>query len=434
MGKNPKIMKVDNKNKLKILFVPAWYPSKANPLEGIFVKEQAKAVSLHNDVTVLFASFSRSSEHGRHNEISDEVEDGIRTLRVEYGGWVHFWAGLLLRKKGAKGTSPDLKIKGSQLLLKPIGFLLDIILSLQYYWIILSTFKQLIKRERKPDIIHAHVYSAGVPAVIIGEIYKIPVIITEHYSGFRMHSLTYVERIKARFAFKRAQIILPVSDDLGSHIRAYGVQNHFKTVPNPVNTKTFYYYPDHNNKPADKVKKLLLVAILRPVKGVPYLLQALSKLKEKRDDFRLDILGDGPNKTEYEKLSTNLELDSTVKFHGYKPHEEVAQFMRCCDVYVLPSVSDNLPGVIVEAMACGKPVIATDSGGSREMVNEKVGILVPPKDSDALQKAIEYMLDNYQNYSAEAISHFAKERFSYESVGKVLDETYRNLLSNINNG
>ena len=76
--------------------------------------------------------------------------------------------------------------------------------------------------------------------------------------------------------------------------------------------------------------------------------------------------------------------------------------------------------VYIEAMACGKPVIASDIGGPKEIITPDTGILVPPGNSEALSKAIEFMLDNCSSYSAEKISQYAKERFSYETVGKML--------------
>jgi len=101
--------------------------------------------------------------------------------------------------------------------------------------------------------------------------------------------------------------------------------------------------------------------------------------------------------------------------------------MRECDFFVLPSFYENFGVVYIEAMACGKPVIATNAGGPKEIVNEDIGVLVPPKDVEALIKAIEYMLDNYQNYSTEKIAQYAKKRFSYEAIGKILDEVYKSI-------
>jgi glycosyltransferase involved in cell wall biosynthesis len=227
----------------------------------------------------------------------------------------------------------------------------------------------------------------------------------------------------------KANIILPVSYDLKKHIESYGICNRFEVVPNVVNTELFYPDPAINKS---TTKRMLLVALLSPVKGVYYLLKALGELKNKREDFVLDIVGDGLNKEEYEELTKKMELEEKVKFHGLKSKEEVAEFMRRCDFFISPSLVETFGVVYIEAIACGKPIIASDLPVLRELINKERGILVPPKDIDALEKAIDYMLDHYQDYSSEKISQYAKDNFSYEVIGRKLDEVYRSL--SINNG
>ena len=375
-----------NKKRLKILFIPAWCPY---TLDGIFIKEHAKAVFLYNDVVVLYSeSIDRSIKS--HYKIKDNIEDGIRTLCLYYR---------------------------RPLIPKATYFI--------YLWSIFKGFRKLMHEEWKPDIIHAHVFSAGVPAVILGRIYKIPVVITEHWSAFPRHLLGKFNILIARFAMNRAKIILPVSKDLGNSIKSYGIKNIFEVVPNVVNAKIFYPSLQKN---VNKVKKILFVALLSPIKGVPYLLQTIAQLRQKRQDFVLDIVGDGPNREEYEKLSNKLGLEKIVKFHGLKTKLEIAEFMRNSNFFVLPSLWENLPCVLIEAMASGLPIIASNVGGIIEITNKDIGVLIPSKDIKALTNAIDYMLDNYQNYSSAKISQYAKERFSYEVVGRKLSKIYREVV------
>ena len=384
-------MEVSDKKRLKTLFIAGWYPTKKNPVSGVFIREHAKAVSLYNDVVVLYSGridYSTKNDY----RIEDNVEDGIRTLRLHY------------RKS---------------LIPKTTYFI--------HLWSVFKGFRKLMHEGWKPDIIHAHVFSAGVPAVILGKIYKIPVVITEHYTKIATHSLKLIEKIKVRFAMNRANFILPVSRDLKQALQEhYNIKSKFIVVPNVVNTDMFYplkSFHRQNNK-----KRMLSVCILSPRKGIDYLLKSLYQLKQKRQDFNLDIVGDGPNRKEYEELTKKLDLDKIVKFYGRQL--EIVSFMRNCDFFVLPSLYENFGVVYIEAMACGKPVIATNAGGPREIVNEDVGIMVPPKDVKALKGAIEYMLDNYQSYSPEKIAQFARERFGYESVGQRLDEIYKEVALN----
>jgi len=417
------------KRRLKILFLPAWYPTKENPVVGIFVKEHAKAVSLDNDLVVIYAYLDPFPQLKRFFQISKENYDGIETLRVKYGGIFSYIRNLIrpLGKNKDKGkvVKQSERIGSKGILFKILKFPYIVVNELLYCWSIFTAFRKLFKEGWKPDIIHAHVYSAGVPAVILGKIYKIPVVITEHWTGFPRHILGKFEIFKARFAMNRAEILLPVSQNLKESIESYGIKNRFQVIPNVINIEMFY--PLTSQHRSEK-KRILLVALLSPVKGIPYLLRALAQLKEKRQDFILDIVGDGPNRQEYEELTKNLGLGEMVRFHGLKSKPEVAEYMRQCDFFVLPSLWENLPCVLIEAMASGTPVIATDVGGVKEMINENVGLLIPPKNTKALEKAIEYMLDDCTNYSLEKIAKYAKGKFSYQVVGQQLDEIYREML------
>jgi len=287
-------------------------------------------------------------------------------------------------------------------------------------------FRKLVKEGFRPDVIHAHVYSAGFLAVLIGKRYGLPVIITEHFTGFPRGVIRGLENLKAKFAFERADLVCPVSESLRRSIESYGIRARFQVVPNVVDTSLFYPAEDKSHAREDNKKRLLLVALLDPKKGVPYLLEALARLKEKRNDFVLDIVGDGPNRAKYEELSRKLGLQDIVRFHGLKSKQEVAEFMRRADVFVLPSEWENLPCVIIEAMASGLPVVATNVGGIPEMVDDKTGLLVPPGNSEALAEAIDHMLDHCNDYNSKELVRFVQGRYSYEAVGKLFHQLYCN--------
>ena len=226
----------------------------------------------------------------------------------------------------------------------------------------------------------------------------------------------------------RAKAVLPVSEYLMRQIESYGIRNRFEIVPNVVNTGIFYPPSSLNEGGRKGIKHLLLAAVLGSPKGIPYLLEALSQLREERQDFILDIVGDGPNRSEYEELTTKLGLDGIVKFHGLKTPEEVAEFMRGCDFYVQPSLWETFGIVYIEAMACGKPVVASKLPALEEIINEDTGILVPPGDVEALKSAIAYMLDNCHSYSAQKLARYARKRFSYETVARMLNEIYEDVM------
>jgi glycosyltransferase involved in cell wall biosynthesis len=377
-------------DRLKVLVIAGWYPSKKHPVAGVFVKEHTKAASLYNDTIVLY---SEGIDHSVKlvYEIDDNVEDGLRTLRLRY------------RKSPIPRTSYFIHL-----------------------WGMFAAVRKLAREGWHPDVIHAHVYSAGVSAVLLGKRYGIPVVIFEHFSGFPRGLVRGLEKMKAKFAFERASLVCPVSENLKKHIEGYGIRARFQVVPNVVDMSLFYHNPTDKDRAGRK--HILLVALLDPIKGVPYLLEALTRIKKKRNDFVLDIVGDGPNRAEYEELARKLDLADVVCFHGLKTKQEVAEFMRQSDFFVLPSLVETFGAVLIEAMACGKPVIATNIGGPNEIVTKEVGKLVPPSDYEALAEAIDYMLDHYQEYPPEKIAQYARNRFSYAVVGQMLDGIYRDVV------
>jgi len=340
---------------LKILFLPGCYPSEKNIIYGIFVREHAIAASLLDDVIVLYNERGDKKCKQLWQVISDQKEEGIRTVRIRH----------------------------KELFIPKISYFI-------YLYSIIKTVHNLINKGWRPDVLHVHGLSAALPGVILGVLYDLPFVITEHWSGFPRHSLRFIDKIIAKFSMNKANLIMPVSKDLGEAIKSYGIKNKFEVIPNVVNTKLFCPHVNKSSVSKDNNKKkgIILVASLTPIKGIPYLFKALAKLKEKRQDFILNIVGDGAYRYEYEELADALALTNFVKFHGMKTKDKVAEVMRDCIFFVLPSLRENSPCVLIEAIASGLPVIASDVGGVGEIINETNGILVTPKDINSLKTNI----------------------------------------------
>ena len=132
---------------------------------------------------------------------------------------------------------------------------------------------------------------------------------------------------------------------------------------------------------------------------------------------------------EYERLAVDLKLGDKVTFHGLKTRQEVADFMRSADLYVLSSLWENCSTSAAEALATGIPILATRCGGTEEFVIKDVGLLVPPGDAHILCNGLDYMLDNLHLYSCKRISQYAIECFSPELVGAKLHAVYQSLSS-----
>jgi glycosyltransferase involved in cell wall biosynthesis len=293
-----------------------------------------------------------------------------------------------------------------------------------YLWSAIGAYRRLRANGFRPDLIHAHVYGAGVPAAAIGARSGVPVVLTEQFTGFPRRSLSRREVRKARFAYKRAARALPVSRHLQEAIRSYGIDAPSEVVPNVVDTSLFF--PPATNHRERAERRLLFVGNLEPSqhKGFPTLLRALERLNGRRHDWRLDAIGDGPERTAYEESTVKLNLQEHVQFLGAQPKPVIAEMMREADLFVLPSRFDNLPCVVVEALASGLPVVSTTVGGIPELVDDRSGMLVPPDDPVALARGLEDMLDDLKAFDRRAIGAAARDRYSYGVVGEQLSRIY----------
>lgn len=384
-------------------------------MAGLTLKEVVKAASLYAEVVILYSYADPSPKPFKLYHASEGIEDGIRTIRIKYRTY-----------EGERSSlSPTTRGLVSALML-PITMAMAVLRHLLHYYTTFVAFRKLVGEGWKPDIIHADIFPAAVPAVLLGKLYRIPVVVTERFSAYALGKLGFFQRMKARFAMNRARVILPVSNALKESIETYGINNRFRVVPNVVNTETFY--PQSQRTGNGHTKKILVVASLTPVKGIPFLLQCLAQIKKTRQDFILDLLGDGVMRNDYEELAEELGLREIVKFHGLRPRMEVPVFMRGCDFLVLPSLYETFGAVVIEALASGKPVVGSDVGGISETLNEELGVLAPPGDPIGLARSIEFMLDNYAKYSPEMLSRHAKENFGYEAVGQLLNSIYESLL------
>ena len=382
----------------KILLITPWYPRPEGDQEGTFVREHAKAIQIHHDVTVLHCSLHVRDERFRRlwkfTKVEDSaLTDGIPTYRLHYRGI----------SSGGRGYS----------------FILP--------WAMLHAFRSLLKLWGRPDLIHATIFTDALYAVIIGRLYGIPVVVTEHSTAFPSHSLAAANIRRAKFGFALADRVMPVSTALKEAIERYGIRANFQVVPNTVDTEVFT--PELAVRPRGGILRLIFVAGLFPRKGLDILLNALARLPQRRD-WILHIVGDGEQRGEYQQLAARLGQAEKVRFHGWITKLGVAELMRQMDLCIVPSLVETFSVVTIEAMACGIPVLATRCGRPEELINEETGILVQPGSVEILASALDTIIDRLDHYDRSAIARYAKGRFSRESVGEIFRELYVDVMQN----
>lgn len=282
------------------------------------------------------------------------------------------------------------------------------------------------------DLVHAHfTWSAGYVAARLREKKGIPSIVTAH--GYDIYSLPFkddcwMERIE--YVLSTVDHIITVSRSNLACIQKLDVSTPVTVIPNGFRSDLFYPRNPHDCRkvldlPQDK-KIILTVGNLVPIKGQKHLIEAMRAIVRERKDVLCIIIGSGALRKKLEHLVRSLGLEDHVMLVGGKLHDEIPIWMNACDLFVLPSLRESFGVVQIEAMACGKPVVATRNGGSDEIItSEDYGILVNPSDSNDLAEKIQLALN--REWVCEAILNHA-ERYTWDNIAEEIMNVYEKVL------
>jgi glycosyltransferase involved in cell wall biosynthesis len=182
-------------------------------------------------------------------------------------------------------------------------------------------------------------------------------------------------------SLRSASHLIAVSEALKRDLLAFPTRHGLITrIHNGVDTENFQADPI---RPAGR--RILWVGRMTEEKGTQYLIRAMKRISAAYPDARLRLVGDGPLRKDLEELVVDLGLSGAISFAGQKSHSEIAGIYSASDIVVVPSLSEGLPMVLLEAMASGRPVVATRVGGIPELVDPgRNGYLVAPGSADEI--------------------------------------------------
>ena len=296
-----------------------------------------------------------------------------------------------------------------------------------------SAMKKIVK-DFEPDIIHAHVATeVGRFAIILGKLFHIPVIITEHSTVEASGVETFPHYHYAKFAYGQSKYNACVSDNLCKKVSAIFPNYSFHTVYNGISEME-----PRNNMGKYRKEDAVNIGIVagfynRDIKGMQFVLPALSNMKKDGYRVHLHVMGDGEYKQEFVELANELGIDKQCTFYGNCKKDKLFDIVSEMDYVVSASIFESFGCAVAEAAMLGKPIVASRSGGVESIVTLKNGILVDKDSEDAIYRGLVEMYEKYKQYDGVQISKEAREKFGMTAISMKYLEIYKEAIERYNN-
>jgi len=364
-----------------------WYPDEANPNAGIFIRDQARALSKENDVAVIAAKVDYSKSSFLSYKVKKSSTAGVSEYSISICKSLPFYNQI------------------NQLLI-----------TCRQSW--------LIAKEFKPDIIHASIgYPGAIWGWILGKLLDKPYVFTEHTritNNFR----SVFHKELTLFGMKRAMATMAVGSTLATEIRSFTLRKVI-VVPNIVDVEKF----DRAKRSSEIIPQIgFLGGLNTNVKGLDILLKAMAGSGR---EFVLHIGGRGSLLDEYKAMALALGIDSKCRFYGFIDPSKLPEFMSRLHFFVCSSRYETFCVSLIEAMASGLPVVSTKCGGPEDFVNEGNGMMCERENPEALRLTIERMTVERTNYSESSLRNFAGH-FSASNVVTQLYKIYVDAITLLN--
>jgi glycosyltransferase involved in cell wall biosynthesis len=289
-----------------------------------------------------------------------------------------------------------------------------------------NTMREL-RRDRDFDLIDAHYfYPDGVAAIRLGKLLGKPVVITARGTDVNLIPKYRLPRAMIQAAAREAAGIITVSQALKDALVALGVPEQTVTVlRNGVDLDIFHPEGREEARRALGLSGPVLLSVghLIERKGHNFAIAALPRLS----NCSLLIAGEGPERASLEALAARLGVAPRVRFLGTVPHRDLQRIYAASDLLILASSREGWPNVLLEAMACGTPVVATDAWGNREVVTApEAGLLAAARSADGVADAVAALLGNLPDRGA---TRAYAEKFSWDETSSGQRRLFESVLA-----
>lgn len=281
-------------------------------------------------------------------------------------------------------------------------------------------------RKIKPDVVHTQSITMGLCATLIKKILKKPYVV---YSRGELYMSWAFKSVISKLVLRNADGVIALTNDMKKNISEIYAGNVY-VIPNGIEVDRFVSLSKRNSREelniAEGDKVVIFVGRFRPEKDIACLIRAMEILVARNPKVRALIIGEGPEEEKLVELTRKVNLDRHVNFAGQVAPKKVPEYMAAADVFVLPSLSEGFPGVILEAMASGLPVVATRVTGIPEIITDgENGFLVSPGDYKQIAEAVLPILENDELSQRMSENNKTKvKQYSWRNTVQMLEEVY----------
>jgi glycosyltransferase involved in cell wall biosynthesis len=283
----------------------------------------------------------------------------------------------------------------------------------------------LIKKEHI-DVIYSYLLQANIMGTIVGKFTKTPIMLFSLRSVADLNG--FIRLTLERLITKYSHKITAASKAIMHSYKAAGIPEYkMLVIHNGVQVNKFIY-----GNPLDKIKDTFIVGYVgnpySTIKGHAYLIESARILNNKNINFRL--IGDGKEMSNLIRQAKESGIESQIEFMGYC--SDIPEQLAMMDIFVQPSLYEGMPNSVLEAMASGLPIIATNVGGTPEaIIDNQTGFLIPPGEPQAIADKIRYVIENPDIARQVGINarEYIKKHFSIEAMVKKTDELFENVIA-----
>lgn len=293
-------------------------------------------------------------------------------------------------------------------------------------------FKELLKRD-KIDLVHFHSPLFTFPIGLLRE-KNYPLIMTTHYlldvKANKLAASIYRKFIKwtTKFIAENVDKIICVNEDYIPVFLSWGIDRDKLTyIPNGVDTKKFSPGKSNAKMKFRNDKLIVYFGRLHYQKNIDMLIRSFKYIKDKVDDVKLVIIGDG---TDFDKLKKMSLHDKDIIMTGFLPDEDLIDYLRAADLVVFPSRGENASFTLLEAMACGIPVISSDVGNAKNLLADGRGVLLEKyTEKEIAEKCISLLKNKEKAEKMGGKSRtFVQQNYSWGKISKKTEELYKTLI------